>query len=127
MISNYFCSNTSIKFNSSLHLPQLSSSFLFWVLLLMGLNCAQKVLLYQHCKLKSYLWLRSNSNTAYLHWRKVIYPTSDYTKITLYHSWSFPVTQWYRTQLPMQETRVQSVGGEDPLEKGMATLSSTLA
>ena len=26
----------------------------------------------------------------------------------------------------MQETRVQSLGGEDPLEKGMATHSSTL-
>ena len=27
----------------------------------------------------------------------------------------------------IQETRVQSLGQEDPLEKGMATLSSTLA
>ena len=27
----------------------------------------------------------------------------------------------------MQETRVQSLSGEDPLEKGMATHSSTLA
>ena len=27
----------------------------------------------------------------------------------------------------MQETRVQSLGQEDPLEKGMATLSSILA
>ena len=27
----------------------------------------------------------------------------------------------------MQETRVQSLGQEDPLEKGMATHSSTLA
>ena len=27
----------------------------------------------------------------------------------------------------MQETQVQSLGGEDPLEKGMGTLSSILA
>ena len=27
----------------------------------------------------------------------------------------------------MQETQVQSLGGDGPLEKGMATLSSTLA
>ena len=27
----------------------------------------------------------------------------------------------------VQETQVQSLGGEDPLEKGMATLSSILA
>ena len=27
----------------------------------------------------------------------------------------------------MQETRVRSLGGEDPLEKGMATYSSILA
>ena len=32
-----------------------------------------------------------------------------------------------RIHLPMQETRVQSLGQEDPLEKGMATYSSILA
>ena len=30
-------------------------------------------------------------------------------------------------RLPMQETCVQSLGGEDPLQEGMATHSSTLA
>ena len=35
--------------------------------------------------------------------------------------------QWYRAHLPMQETWVQSLGWEDPLEKEMATHSSTLA
>lgn len=102
IISNYFCWNTSIKFNSS-----FATAFFFLfvlVLLLTGLNCTQNVLLYQHCKFKSYLWLRPNSNTAYLYWRKVIYPTSDYINITVYHSWSSLVTQWYRTQVPMQET-----------------------
>ena len=34
---------------------------------------------------------------------------------------------WYRIHLPMQETRVQSLGWEDPLEKEMATHSSILA
>ena len=42
----------------------------------------------------------------------------------------FIVSQWVRN-LPamqeMQETRVQSLGGEDPLEEGMATHSSILA
>ena len=40
------------------------------------------------------------------------------------------VAQWERTHLPMQETQetcVQSLGLEDPLEKGMATHSSILA
>ena len=32
-----------------------------------------------------------------------------------------------KNHLSMQETRVQSLGGEDPLEKGMATHSSILA
>ena len=32
-----------------------------------------------------------------------------------------------KIHLPMQETRVQSLGQEDPLEKGMATHSSILA
>jgi len=39
-------------------------------------------------------------------------------------------TNGKRTCLPMQETqqtRVQPLGGEDPLEKGMATHSSVLA
>ena len=33
------------------------------------------------------------------------------------------VAQWYRTHLPMQETWVQSLGQEDPLEKEMITRS----
>ena len=38
--------------------------------------------------------------------------------------------QWQRTRLPMQEAQempVRSLGGEDPLEKEMATHSSVLA
>ena len=35
--------------------------------------------------------------------------------------------QRQRIHLPKQETQVQSLGGEDPLEKGMATHSSALA
>ena len=37
------------------------------------------------------------------------------------------VAQWYRIHLPMQETWVQSLGGEDPLEEEMKTHSSILA
>ena len=37
------------------------------------------------------------------------------------------MAQWQRTSLPIQETGVQSLGEEDPLEKGMATRSSILA
>ena len=40
------------------------------------------------------------------------------------------VAQWYRIHLPvqkMQETRVQSLGQEDPLEKETITHSSILA
>ena len=36
------------------------------------------------------------------------------------------MAQWLRVCLPMQETWVQFLGGEDPLEKGMATHSSIL-
>ena len=39
----------------------------------------------------------------------------------------FPDGSMVRIQLPMQETWVQSLGQEDPLEKGMATHSSLLA
>ena len=37
------------------------------------------------------------------------------------------VAQTVRNLPAMQETRVQSLGGEDPLEKGRATHSSILA
>ena len=34
---------------------------------------------------------------------------------------AFLVAQWWRIRLPSQETQVRSLGGEDPLEKEMAT------
>ena len=37
------------------------------------------------------------------------------------------VAQWQRICLPKQETWVQSLGGEDPLEEEMATHSRILA
>ena len=37
------------------------------------------------------------------------------------------VAQMVKNLLAMQETQVQSLGQEDPLEKGLATQSSTLA
>ena len=39
----------------------------------------------------------------------------------------FPVAQMVKKLPAMQETRVQSLGQEDPLERGMATHSSVLA
>ena len=41
--------------------------------------------------------------------------------------WGSLVAQWERIWLPMQETWVQFLGWEDPLEKEMATHSSILA
>ena len=37
--------------------------------------------------------------------------------------WASRVAQWSRIHLPMQETRVQSLGQEDPLEEEMADSS----
>ena len=48
-----------------------------------------------------------------------------YTEIGSGKEWV--VTQWKRILLPLQETQVRLLGGEDPLEKEMATHSSTLA
>ena len=39
---------------------------------------------------------------------------------------AFLVSQTEKNLPAMQETRVQSLGGEDPLEKGIATHSSIL-
>ena len=41
--------------------------------------------------------------------------------------WASLLAQWYITRLPMQETQLQPLGREDPLEKEMATCSSMLA
>ena len=41
--------------------------------------------------------------------------------------WAPLVAQTVKNLLAMQETQVRSLGGEDPLEKGMATHSSILA
>ena len=43
------------------------------------------------------------------------------------HQWASLVTQWVKNLPAMQETQVQSLGREDPLEKGMATHSRILA
>ena len=42
-------------------------------------------------------------------------------------SWASLVAQMVKNLHAMQETRVHSLGQEDPLEKGMATHSSILA
>ena len=44
-----------------------------------------------------------------------------------FHFGDFPVAQMVRNQLAMQETRVQSLGQEDLLEKEMTIHSSILA
>ena len=45
----------------------------------------------------------------------------------LQYSWASPVAQQVKNLTAMQETWVLSLGWEDPLEKGKATHSSTLA
>ena len=44
----------------------------------------------------------------------------------LLHPWASLVAQMQKNPSAMQETRVQSLGREDPLEEGMATYSSIL-
>ena len=41
--------------------------------------------------------------------------------------WASLVDQTVKNMLTMQETQAQSLGQEDPLEKGVVTLSSILA
>ena len=45
----------------------------------------------------------------------------------LQYSWALLVAQMVKNPSAMQETWVQSLGWEDPLEESMATRSSTLA
>ena len=45
----------------------------------------------------------------------------------LQYAWSFLVTQLVKNPPAVRDTWVQSLGWEDPLQKGKATYSSTLA
>ena len=47
--------------------------------------------------------------------------------IMVFHIWASLAAQPVKKLPAMQETQVQSLGQEDPLEKGMATHSSILA
>ena len=53
--------------------------------------------------------------------------SSDVEYYSVYVHMASLVAQWYRIRLPMQETQVQSLDQEDPLEKEKATCSSILA
>ena len=55
------------------------------------------------------------------------YQLSNIISITLYTHRDFLVAQTVRNLPAVQETQVQSLGWEDPLEKGMTTHSSILA
>ena len=47
--------------------------------------------------------------------------------VVLFVLWASLVAQMVKNPPAVQETQVQSLGGEDPLDKGMATHSSILA
>ena len=47
--------------------------------------------------------------------------------MNVFENWESSVAQTVKNLPAMQETWVQSLGQEDPLEKGMATHSSVLA
>ena len=54
-------------------------------------------------------------------------PAGEGIGYPLQYSWASLLAQLVKNLPTMQETRVQSLGWEDPLEKGMATHSSVLA
>ena len=58
----------------------------------------------------------SAANLVHAHWQ-----------ISLPDDWASLVAQLIKNPPAMQETQVQSLGGEDPLEKEIATHSSILA
>jgi len=60
-----------------------------------------------------------NSRVGKILWRRIGYPHQ--------YSWAFLVAQLVKNLPPLWETWVQSLGWEDPLEKGKATHSSILA
>ena len=59
--------------------------------------------------------------------RDITLPTKALLVKAMVSSWAFLVAQRLKPLPAMRETRVQSLGREDPLEKEMATHSSILA
>ena len=55
-----------------------------------------------------------------------MYVNSGNVRVTLSLNWASLVAQTVKNLPGMQETWVQSLGGEDPLKKGMATHPSIL-
>ena len=66
-------------------------------------------------------------HTTLGHTCRTVTPTLQMKKLNLYSSKTFPVAQRVKNLPAMQETRVRSLGQEDPVEKEMATHYSTLA
>ena len=56
-----------------------------------------------------------------------VHPHESAMDVCTSPSWASLVAQMVKDSLAMQETRAQSLGQEDPLEKGLATHSSVLA
>ena len=60
-------------------------------------------------------------------WHMTVSVVNGFQFITLSNVWAFLVAQNVKHLPATQETQVQSLGWEDPLEKKMATYSSILA
>ena len=56
-----------------------------------------------------------------------VHPHESAMDVCTSPSWASLVAQMVKDSLAMQETRAQSLGQEDPLEKGLAIYSSMLA
>ena len=59
--------------------------------------------------------------------QECIHELDVYVLISKTVTWASLVAEMVKNLPAMQETRVQSLGGEDPLKKGMANHSSILA
>ena len=50
-----------------------------------------------------------------------------FLSLIFYSKWASQVAQWLKNTPAVQEMHIQSLGGEDPLEKELSTHSSILA
>ena len=73
---------------------------------------------------------RSNGSFPITIWQNgitIVFYTIVFYTITILCNWASLVAQRVKSLPAMRDTRIQSLGWEDPLEKEMATHSSTLA
>ena len=95
-----------------------------------GLPFLSLITIYENLIISSMTWVKIWESPSHPPLREDIYTHTHTHKLIHFieqHKLASQVAQWWRIHLSMQETQVQSLSWENPLQKEMASHSSILA